>query len=114
MGIHWLTSALPHWHSVLCEVRPTHPNALLCLLSVCLSACCVQLQSVHEQKPKLVEAADVTDTAHHAVAAHWVAKSTTGDDEPTAGTYVFRFDEQGLIIEITSYPDAAEDEFLEA
>ena len=69
---------------------------------------------MHEVLPKLVEAADVVDAAHHAVAAHWVAQSSTGKDDAAAGTYVFKFDNQGLIIEITSYPDAAEDEFLEA
>lgn len=74
---------------------------------------CVAVQRVHEVMPKLVEAADVADPAHHAVAAHWVSKSPAGG-EAAAGTYVFKFDQQGLIIEITSYPDAAEDEFLEA
>lgn len=63
--------------------------------------------------PQLVEAADVTDAAHHAVAAHWVADPATGG-EATTGTYVFKFDSQGLIIEITAYPDAPEDEYLEA
>jgi hypothetical protein len=70
-------------------------------------------QSVHEVLPKLVEAADVADTAHHAVAAHWVAKPS-GKGETAAGTYVFKFDDNGMIIEITSYPDAPEDEYLDA
>lgn len=70
-------------------------------------------QSVHEVLPKLVEAADVADAAHHAVAAHWVAKAPPGKEQ-ISGTYVFKFNEQGLITEITAYSDAAEDEFLEA
>jgi hypothetical protein len=72
-----------------------------------------RMQSVHEVLPKLVEAADVADTAHHAVAAHWVAKPS-GKGETAAGTYVFKFDDNGMIIEITSYPDAPEDEYLDA
>jgi hypothetical protein len=66
---------------------------------------------VHEVLPTLVEAADVADTVHHAVAAHWVAKPS---GKGVTGTYVFKFDNNGMIIEITSYPDAPEDEYLDA
>lgn len=72
------------------------------------------MQSVHDVLPRLVEASDVADAAHNAVAAHWVAKPADGKGDSAAGTYVFKFDSQGLIIEITSYPDAPEDEYLEA
>jgi hypothetical protein len=72
------------------------------------------LQMVHEVMPKLVEAADVADPVHAMVAAHWVAQPTSGKGDAAAGTYVFKFDKNGLILEITSYPDAAEDEYLDA
>lgn len=69
---------------------------------------------MHEVLPQLVEASDVADAAHHAVAAHWVAQPTTDKGEAAAGTYIFKFDKQGLIIEILSYPDAPEDEYVDA
>lgn len=74
-------------------------------------------QAVHEVLPKLVEVGDVADAKHATVAAHWVAKPESSGNkgqEAAAGTYVFKFDSDGLILEITSYPDSAEDEFLDA
>lgn len=70
-----------------------------------------RMQSVHESLPNLVEVSDVADTAHNCVAAHWVAKTESGQ---VTGTYVFKFDGAGMIEEITSYKDSDEEEFLDA
>jgi hypothetical protein len=67
---------------------------------------------MHEVLPRLVEASDVADAAHAAVAAHWVAKSDTGSS--SSGTYTFRFNSAGRITKILGYVDASEDEYLEA
>eukprot|EP00775_Hariotina_reticulata_P001247 gene1247-1587_t len=69
-------------------------------------------QSVHESLPVVREVSDVTDTTHKCVAAHYVAQGTAGAD--VSGTYVFKFDDAGLIIEIVAYQDSDEEEFLEA
>jgi hypothetical protein len=70
------------------------------------------LQSVHESLPVVREVSDVTDTTHKCVAAHYVAQGRTGAD--VSGTYVFKFDNSGSIVEIVAYQDSDEEEYLEA
>lgn len=80
-----------------------HATHLTCSVS------CVQ--AVHEKLPHLVEVSEVTDLEHNCVAAHWVAHEATED---VSGTYIFRFDDTGMIAEITVYADDDEEEYPEA
>ncbi len=69
------------------------------------------MQAVHEKLPHLLEVSEVTDSAHNCVAAHWVAHEAS---EQVSGTYIFKFNEDGLIEEVTAYQDGDEAEYPEA
>lgn len=70
-----------------------------------------RMQAVHEKLPHLVEVSEVTDAAHNCVAAHWVAHEAS---EEISGTYIFKFNDDGMIEEITAYQDSSEEEYPEA
>jgi hypothetical protein len=70
-----------------------------------------RMQAVHDKLPHLMEVSEASDAAHKRVAAHWVAHETSGD---VSGTYIFSFNSDGYIEEITAYKDGDEEEYPDA